>query len=178
MKLLRRGWRRLLGTLSSRRNERELATELAFHIEMQAEDNLRMGMAPAEAIRAARLKFGAVESVKESYRDQRGFPLADALVTDLRYALRGWRKSPGFAITALAAMAVGIGATTSVFSVVNAVLLRPLAVPDPDRMVVLQTTDPDNGGDGASSPARFNHWRSQSAVLHDVSALVNGGAIN
>src|SRR5665213_476888 len=92
VKLLKRGWRRLLGTLANRRNERELAAELAFHIEMQVEDNLRAGMSGAEAIRAAHLKFGAMESLKESYRDHRGFPLADALLTDLRYALRGWRK--------------------------------------------------------------------------------------
>ena len=97
MRLFRRGWRRLLGTLAKRHSERELADEVASHIEMQVEDNLRAGMAPAEAVRAARLKFGGVESVKESYRDQRGFPLVESIVMDVRYALRGLRKNPGFA---------------------------------------------------------------------------------
>jgi hypothetical protein len=97
-------------------------------------------MAPAEALRAARLKFGSVESVTESYRDQRGLPWMDALYADFRYALRGWKKTPGFTITAVAAMSLGIGTTTSIFCVVSAVALKPLGVPDPDRLVVLTTT--------------------------------------
>jgi hypothetical protein len=88
MKPLRRGWRRFLGVLAQRRSERELAAELASHIEMQIEDNLRAGMSPAQAGREARLKFGGVESVKESYRDQRGIPLLADLFSDWRYAIR------------------------------------------------------------------------------------------
>lgn len=87
---LRRGLRRLLGALSKRRSDRELADELASHIEMQAHDNLRAGMSPAEAVRAARLEVGGVESVKESYRDQRGLPLIESSIADLRYVDRGF----------------------------------------------------------------------------------------
>jgi putative ABC transport system permease protein len=181
MKPFRRGWRRLLGALSKRRNERELADELASHIEMQTHDNLHAGMSPAEALRAAQLKFGGVESVKESYRDQRGLPLLESTIADLRYALRAFRHNPGFTITAVAALALGIGATTSIFSVVNTALLKPLPVPDPDRFVVLMATGVSDTGESdqtpIASPARFMHWRAQSSILQDVSAFL-AGAVN
>jgi putative ABC transport system permease protein len=178
MKPLRRGWRRLLGSIARRRSEKELADELASHIEMQIEDNLRAGMGTAQAERAARLKFGGVEAVKESYRDQRGIPVLADMFGDLRYALRGFRKNPWFAITALSALALGIGATTAVFSIVNTLLLKPLPFPDPDRLVLLMATGvSDSGeseGDPDASPARFVHWRAQSSVLQYVSARLDG----
>jgi putative ABC transport system permease protein len=181
MKLLRRGWRRLVGALAKRRSERELADEVASHIAMQVDDNLRAGMSRGEAVRAAQLKFGGVESVKESYRDQRGLPLLESLLADLRFALRGFRKSPGFTVTAIAALALGIGATTAIFSIVNTVLLKPLPVPDPDRFVVLMATGVSDTGESddtpIASPARFMHWRAQSSVLQDVSAFL-AGAMN
>ena len=178
MKALRRTWRRLRGALSQRRNERELVAELELHIEMQAQDNIRAGMAASEALRAARVKFGSMESAKESYRDQRGLPWIDALQSDVRYALRGWRKNPGFTITGIAAMALGIGATTAIFSVVNAVMLKPLGIPDPDRLVVLTIIGESDTGDKveatAASPAQFEYWRAQRGILHDVSAFRSG----
>jgi len=167
--------------LARRRSEKELAAELASHLEMQIEDNLRAGMGPSEAARAARLKFGGVESAKEHYRDQRGLPWVEALFGDLRYAFRGFRKNPVFTITALAALALGIGATTAIFSIANSVILKALPVPDPDRFVVLMTNFTSDSGESeqneSASPAKFMLWRAQSNVLQDVSAFL-GGAMN
>ena len=139
MKTLRRAWRRMLGTLMGWRSESELADEIASHIEMLAQENLRAGMTPAEALRAARMKFGGVEAVKESYRDQRGLPWLDGLIADLRFALRGLGKSFGFTGIAVATLALGIGSITAVFSLVDQVLLAPPGIRNPERIVTVQT---------------------------------------
>ena len=139
MKQLRRGWRRLFGSLSSRSAESELAEEISSHIEMQIEDNLRLGMSETEARRAARLKFGGVESAKEGIRDQRGLPLLDALSADFRYALRSLRKDPGFTLVVVLTLAVGIGVNTTVFSLVDQVLLRPSGIKNPERVITVKT---------------------------------------
>jgi hypothetical protein len=95
----------------------------------------------------------------------------NAFFTDARHAIRMYFKSPGFTITAVTALAIGIGATTAIFSIVNLLLLKPLGIPDPDRLVVLSTRSKSEAGDGdASSPAKFEYWKAQTAVLQDVSA--------
>ncbi len=139
MKPLRRAWSKLRGLGGRQRQERELADELAGHIEMQTEVNVREGMPPDEARRAAALKFGGLEAAKESYRDQRALPVVETALADLRHALRGIRRSPGFAVVVVLTLALGIAANTAIFSLVNQLLLHPSGIVDPERIVTVGT---------------------------------------
>jgi hypothetical protein len=117
-----------------RKAEERLRAEIEDHIARQTVENRRAGVSAVEARRRAVLKFGAVEAVKESYRDQRGLPFLKTLLRDVRHALRGLRKAPVFAVTTVLTLALGIGATTSIFTLVHAVLLKSLAVSNPDDL--------------------------------------------
>ena len=108
------------------KDEERLRAEIEAHIALQAEDNLRAGLSPEESRRQAILKFGAVEAVKEEYRDERGLPSVEALLHDMRYASRRLRRCPAFTVTVVLTLALGIGATTSIFTLVYAVLLKSL----------------------------------------------------
>jgi putative ABC transport system permease protein len=129
---------RMGGLFAGRRQDRELAEEFESHLEMQIEDNLRAGMTPAEARRDALLKTGGLSLAQENYRNRRGLPFIDNTLRDLQYAGRLLRRSPGFTAVAVLSLAFGIGANTSIFTIVNAVMLRSLPIEDPSRLVQIK----------------------------------------
>ncbi|HEU4628648.1 MAG TPA: ABC transporter permease [Gemmatimonadaceae bacterium] len=162
-----RGWRRRLRALLDRRAaERELAAELAFHLEMETEERVRAGMSPAEARRAARLAFGGVDRYAEAVRDVRDIGWLEELRHDLRYAARSFRRAPGFTAAAVAALALGIGANTAVFAVVHAVVLAPLPYAEPERLVRLWERNLEQHVEhGPVSPGTFVELRARSHTL-------------
>jgi predicted permease len=145
--MLRRLKTRLSSLFRRSRYERELANELQFHIDMLTEQNVRAGMSPNDARGAALRNFGQVDRVKEDVRDTWLSRLWETLVQDVRYGLRNLARSPGFAFVVIFTMALGIGANTAIFSVVNGVLLRPLPFKDGEQLVVLRQQQPVAGVD-------------------------------
>jgi len=162
-----RSW--LDGVLRRNTVENEMASEMEFHLAARRDDLIRRGLSPKEALRHARLEFGAVERYKEECRESLGLRLLDQLRGDLRYAFRQFGKTPTFTILAVAILALGIGANTAIFSVVYAVLLRPLPYPEPDRIVRLARQSTTRLWEYLSIP-QFEFWRDHSSAFSSIAA--------
>src|SRR2546430_3020623 len=134
MRTFRRFFKRLSSWASTQQDEERLQAEIEEHLAMQTAENLQAGLSPTEARRQAVLKFGAVQAIKEDYRGQKGLPFLETLAQDTRYTLRGLRKAPAFTIATVLTLALGIGATTSIFTLVHAVLLKSVPVANPGEL--------------------------------------------
>jgi putative ABC transport system permease protein len=153
--------------------DRDLDAELTSHLQLHIDDNVRAGMTPDEARRVALMKLGGVTQTTERYRDRRGLPALDALRQDVLYAFRVLRKNPGFTATAVLTLALGIGANSAIFSVVNAVLLRPLPFKDSGRLVLVFSTAKNGNRLDVSTYPDYVDWRDQNRSFSDLAAYAN-----
>src|SRR5262244_455515 len=161
---------RLRSLFRRARVERELDEELQYHLERQIEENLAKGLTPEEARYAALLAMGGIERRKEECRDMRRVRLIEDLMQDLRYGLRTLRKSPGFTTVAVLSLALGIGANTAIFSLVDPILLRPLPVKDPEQLVALKTVNQSGEDRIWFSYPMFEQLRARTRVFSGVFA--------
>jgi hypothetical protein len=157
------------------RKDEDLAEEIESHLAHAQDANAARGLPPQEARRQARLRFGNPRATRERVWRYRSLPMVEDGWRDLRFAVRSLARTPGFTAIALLVIAVGIGVNTAVFSVVNAVLLKPLTYPDPQALVQLVTTS-DRGPFPVASIPEYNIWQQQSAIFQQVAAYDLGGA--
>src|SRR6185295_10683123 len=172
MPLMARGSSVMRNLFRHERVDKDLDEEIRSYFDALVEEKLAAGMPPEEARRAAAIELGGVEQVKERVRETRGGALLESLLQDLRYGLRTLAKNPGFAAVAVLTLALGIGANTAIFSVVNGVLLSPLAGRDPDRLVMLYETTKDIPRVPVSYP-NYVDWRQRARSFEDI-AIYNG----
>lgn len=172
---LRPFFSRLGGFFRKKRLDKELSAELEAHLDALMQENIRHGMTPEEARYAARREFGGLEQVKEAYRDQRGLPFFDTLVQDVRFALRTMAKRPGFTAATILILALGIGATTAVFSVVDRILFRSLPYPHDEQLVSFGVKAPFEGIEFMLAP-EYAVLRGQSGPFESMTSLTPGGA--
>ncbi|HEY6327855.1 MAG TPA: ABC transporter permease, partial [Blastocatellia bacterium] len=168
---------RITGVFNRSRRDHELADEIESHVQMHIADNVRKGLSEKEARRLALINLGGKVSLTEEYRDRRGLPLIDTIASDLRYAFRALRRAPGITAIAVLTAALGIGATTAIFSVVYSVLLQGLPFPQPERLVQLWESRPEKGpvfAQTAFGLANFWDVQARNRTFENIGALGYG----
>jgi putative ABC transport system permease protein len=178
LKILRRFLIRLFNLATRRSADQRLQEEIAEHLAFQTEENLRAGMSPTEARRQAALKLGAAQAIRESHHAEQSLPLFENLLFDLRYAVRMLLRSPGFSFIVIATMALGIGATTAIYSVIDATLLHPLPYPNPAELVRVEDDLPGIGAQdvGTSLPEWWD--LESSGIFQSVAVSGHGADVN
>jgi predicted permease len=178
VKFLRRFFIRLRNLATGRSADQRLQEELAEHLAFQTEENLRAGMSSAEARRQAMLKLGAAEAIREHHHAEHSIPVIENLLIDLRYAMRMLLRSPGFSFVVIATLALGIGATTAIFSVLDATLLRPLPFPDPAQLVRIE--DDLSGTTARDVGISVPEWKDlqSSGIFQSVAIAGRGADVN
>ena len=168
---MREWWSKIRATLASRSAlSSDLHDEMEAHLELEIEDRIARGAPPGEARADARRHLGNLTGIQERSRESWTFPSLDTLFQDLRYGLRGIRRSPGFALAVILTLALGIGANTAIFSVVNAVLLRPFPYPATERLVILGESDPKAEGISVTW-INYQHWRAENHTFEQMAAF-------
>jgi len=181
MRKLRALFWRLGGLFGKEPRERDLAAERESHLQMHIEDNLHAGMSAQEARRDALLKLGGLEQTKQICRERRSLPMLETFLQDLRFTARMLRKNPGFTLVAVLTLALGIGASTAIFSVVDAVLLRPLPYRNPQQIVRVWEQSPDRERMNLADP-NFDDFRAQNNTFASLAeynyglSSVSGGS--
>src|SRR5579871_2316441 len=170
-----RAWFLRLGNFfgGARGAEQDFAAEMQSNLQMHIDENLRRGMSTEEARRDALMRLGGVVQMEEIVRDQRSLPWLESFTQDFRFAVRMLLKNPGFTMTAVLILALGIGANTAMFSVVRAVLLRPLAYSQPDRIVRIASLWKKSGHQGQVSAPDFHDWHDQSTAFEHMAIYAN-----
>jgi predicted permease len=158
---------RLRGLFSAQRDDEDFAAELESHVAMHTEDGIRVGLSPVEARREALIRLGGAEQTRQAYRERRTLLWLENLLRDTRYALRQLRKSPGFALLAIGTLALGVGANTAIYTVIESVVLRPLPYAHADRLLYIGPKT-DTPGLYKTSWLNYLDIRSQSRLLKDV----------
>lgn len=165
-------WRRLPLLFSRRDLDRQLEEEIRIHLEMETQENIQAGMQPEEARQAAHRAFGNVALAKEATREVWGFPALESLAQDLRYSLRRIAAQPLYALVIVVTLGLCIGANTAVFNLLDSILLRPLPVPDPDRLVSLYHRNQRvRGRLGTTSYPDYLHYRDNNDALSGLAAF-------
>jgi putative ABC transport system permease protein len=159
--------------LSPQYADQDFENELTSHLEMLTDENVRRGLGPEEAKRAARIQLGGHTQLKETNRELHGLPAIETFLQDTRYAFRMLRKNPGFTTVAVLTLALGIGANTAIFSVVYAVLLKPLPFTNPDQLfTVFQANKQQGIAETGCSYPNFEEWRAQNHVFSELAGIV------
>src|ERR1041384_2754421 len=158
------------------KDDHDFADELESHLQMHIDDNIRAGMSPQEARRVAVMKLGGVDQAKEAYRDRATIPFLESVVQDLRFTLRQLRKHPAFTATAVAMVALGIGASVAIFAFVDAALIKPLPYQNPSRLLAVTETTPEIPNANLSYPDYLD-WKKLNHVFESLNVYDQHGYV-